>query len=167
MTTQNPNQNNGHQTNGQTAQPLQPAPTDVEAPKAAAPLTYSAEFLFETAEGFHVLMRGNELTPRDAMVWAKAASKQLAEQGFKPVRRDVHVTTTTAAAAAPGAAAAAGGSGEATWIKGEGGRPPKCSLHGAGVWKEGKIAAGKPRAGEEYAFWACSNRQCRPKGDAT
>lgn len=164
MTTQEPKQNG----NGAHAQPLATAPTDIEPPKPAAPLSYSAEFLFETAEGFHVLMRGNELTPRDAMTWAKSASKELAAQGFKPVRRDVSVTMAAPAAAAPGqpAAAASAGSGP-QWIKGEGGAPPKCSIHGAGKWVEGEYKAGHQKAGQHFAFWSCTDRNCRPKGSAT
>lgn len=140
-------------------QPLADAPTDVQPPAPVKPAIYDCELLFETPEGFHVMLKGRDLSPRDSMVWAKQASAQLAAQGFKPVRRDVVINMPSGpAAAAPGPWLPVG---EAVWIKGEGGRPPKCSIHGPGAWKEGVSKTQKP-----YAFWACSNRQCRPKGEA-
>lgn len=161
--------NNGHQTQpaGAAQPPMQQAPQNVEPPKPAAPLNYRAEFLVETAEGFHVLIAGEELTPRDVMLWAKAASKELQTQGFKPVRRDVVINMPApVAAAAAGPAAAAGG--EATWIHGENGAPPKCSIHGLGKYLEGTYKADHPtKAGQRYAFWGCSVRGCRPKGNPT
>lgn len=147
-------------TNG--TKPLAPAPTDVEPVKSAAPLNYRAEFLVETAEGFHVLLAGEQLTPRDAMVWMKSASAELAKQGFKPVRRDLQLNVQQAPAAT-GQGTATRNAGEAVEIPAEDGKPPRCSLHGAMEFKEGTIAQGKPRAGEAYAFWACKVRGCRPK----
>jgi len=142
--------------NGATPQ-LQDAPQDITKPNSA-PLNYRAEFLIETQEGFHVLFAGEQLTPRDAMVWIRNASSELAKQGFKPVRRDVQVQL-----AAPPGQAAAGSSGEAAEVIGDGsnGRPPACSLHGPMVWREGTVAEGKPRAGQPYAFWGCKERNCR------
>lgn len=163
MTNQNRQNGNG----AAAAKELEPAPMDTPPIAKAAPQSYSVEFLFRTEEGFDVLMRGNELSPRDAMLWARAASKQLAEQGFKPVRRDL-VVNVAAAAAAPAAAAGAGAAaGEAQWIKGEGGAPPKCSKHGAGKWVEGTYKEGHQKAGQHFAFWSCTDRNCRPKGSAT
>jgi len=146
--------------NGATPQ-LQDAPQDITKPNSA-PLNYRAEFLIETQEGFHVLFAGEQLTPRDAMVWIRNASSELAKQGFKPVRRDVQVQL--AAAPRAGNSQPAGSSGdEAAEVVGNGsdGRPPACSLHGAMVWREGTIAEGKPRAGQHYAFWGCKERNCK------
>lgn len=137
--------------------PLQPAETTVSAPRQE-PAHYSAEFLVETAEGFHVLLRGEYLTPKDFPVWTRNASKKLAEQGFKPVRRDVVIEMPSAPAAASSAA-------EATWVKGENGAPPRCSVHGVGEYKEGTYKADHAKAGQAYAFWACKTRGCRPKGN--
>lgn len=148
-------------TNGNTAPPLADAPKDLPDSPHATPLNYRAEFLIETAEGFHVLIAGEQLTPRDAFVWIKNASAELAKQGFKPVRRDITIEMPTPVAAVQTSAGQpAGATGEATWIKGEGGAPPRCSLHGAAVWREGNNDNG------HYAFWSCKTRGCRPKGSA-
>lgn len=65
--------------------------------------------------------------------------------------------------ATPATQTAAHASGEAVWIKGEGGGPPRCSLHGPGRWNEGE------KDGKAYAFWGCTGKvdgkYCRPKGD--
>lgn len=137
-------------------QPLAPAPEGVEPPKQV-PLNYRAEFLIETAEGFHVAVTGEALTPRDVFVWVRNASKQLADQGFKPVRRDLVIDLPApVAASAPGAVQVAG---EATLIK-TGDGPPRCSLHGPMKWIEGD------KDGRHYAFWGCSVRGCKPKEKA-
>ena len=151
-----PTTNGARATTNPQPEPLRDAPTDVTPPKPAAPSAYDIEFIFETAEGFHVLWRGTGLTPANALNWTKAASAQLAAQGFKPVRRDIAMPPQAAHTA--GAAPA---QGEAVWIKGEGGRPPKCSLHGPGKWMEGVSR----QTQKEYAFWACQTRGCRPKGE--
>jgi hypothetical protein len=126
------------------------------------PAHYSVEFLIETEEGYHVLFRGEELAPADMFAWLKRTSKTLAAQGFKAVRRDMAVDVDVGS---PSGATAA--SGEATWVKGEG--PPECSIHGPAKWVAGTYKAGTPRAGQKYAFWACSanttNNPCKPKGE--
>lgn len=139
--------------------PLQPADGPPASPPKQEPSEYSVEFLVETPEGFHVLMRGEHLTPRDFPVWTRQASKALHDQGFKPVRRDLVVEL-------PANAPSAGSSGGAVaeWIKGENGMPPRCSIHGAGEFKEGTYRQDHAKAGQSYAFWACKTRSCRPKG---
>lgn len=43
-------------------------------------------------------------------------------------------------------------------IAGVNGGPPRCSLHGAMKWLEGTSKS----TGKEFAFYACSQRDCRP-----
>lgn len=133
--------------------PLQPAEAAAP-PPPQQPSEYMVEFLVETAEGFHVLIQGQHLTPKDFPVWTRNASKALADQGFKPVRRDLVIDI-------PAPAAAGGSGGAAEWIKGENGAPPRCSVHGPAKWVEGTNARGK------YAFWGCQTRGCKPTGSPT
>lgn len=72
-----------------TPQTLEPAPGAGHTSPQAAPMKYRAEFLVETAEGYHVIIAGEELTPKNVMAWVRTASAELAKQGFKPVRRDI------------------------------------------------------------------------------
>lgn len=160
MTSQTTQQTHTEHPPANGAQPLAPAPEDIEPPKPAAPAAYDFDTILETAEGFHWLFRGTGLTPRDAMQWMKTASAELARQGFKPVRRDLVIPAAPAAPVATGSP-----SGEAVWIKGEDGKPPRCSLHGPGKWLEGTTKSGA-RAGQHYEFWACQTRDCKPKGEA-
>jgi len=136
-----------------------PPLADGEGAKAVAPSTYSAEFLIETSEGYHVLIRGENLSPRDVMVWTKNASAELARQGFKRVRRDFSHVSEKSPAEGLRAAPPAGWDelGPAYKIPGEGDAPPRCSKHGPMKWVEGD------KDGRHYAFWGCSERGCRPK----
>lgn len=43
-------------------------------------------------------------------------------------------------------------------IPGVNGAPPRCSIHGVMKWLEGTSKA----TGKEFAFYACSQRDCRP-----
>lgn len=140
--------------------PLTDAPPAEGPPPEAKPSVYRAEFLIETPEGYHVMLVGEQLRPRDVLIWIQTTSQELAKHGLKPVRRDTVVNV--AAPVAPAAAAAAA-SGEAVWIK-EAGKPPRCSLHGTGKWLEGTTRTGA-NAGKPYAFWACQTRDCKPKGE--
>lgn len=96
--------------------------------------------------------------PEGAALRALALEKALLDKGFRVL------PAPSAPASAPSGSPAAGASGEATWIKGEGGAPPRCSIHGAGKYVEGVYKADHAKAGQSYAFWSCNNRQCKPKG---
>lgn len=152
-------------TNGNGNQPLSQAPRAEGPPPVAAPLNYRAEFLVETAEGYHVLITGEQLTPQDCMVWLKRTSQQLKGQGFLPVRRDL-VVNLPAPVASPAASGGGGSSGGAAYaIAGEGGRPPKCSEHGPMKFVEGVYKPDHQRAGQKFEFWGCTNRQCRVRAN--
>lgn len=142
--------------------PLGDAPQDLPPPPEAKPSVYRAEFLIETAEGYHVLVVGEQLTPRDVFVWVKNASTALAQQGFKPVRRDSSVAVTVAGGSGGQAAQGQGGAGDATAIAPtQIGDIPKCSIHGDMKHVTGVYKADHARAGQSYAFWGCSNRACK------
>lgn len=79
--------------NGSAAQPAPLAPH------------YRAEFLIETANGFHVLIAGEGLIPRDLMAFLKTTDENLHKGGFKPVRRDTAINVEVTAPAAPAASA--------------------------------------------------------------
>ena len=144
--------------NGKTP-PLAEAPQDVAPPSEPRPVYYSVEFLVEI-DGYHVMIRGEQLTPADMLAWTQRTALALKERGVLPVRRD---TTVNVQVAAPAAAnAPAGGSGEATVIgDGSDGKPPRCSVHGPMRWIEGTFKAGHTRAGQRFEFWGCSERSCK------
>lgn len=149
--------------------PLTPAAADLQRPPEPAPTEYSVDFLVETADGFHALIRGEHLRPSDMMAWLKRTSSALVGAGFKPVSRALAVDVDVEAPG-PGSPAAPP-AGEATWIKGENGAPPRCSVHGLGKYVEGAHkptnadGTPNPKAGQRYAFWGCNTRGCRPRGE--
>jgi hypothetical protein len=150
--------------NGATA-PLQPADQTPATPAEERALAFAIKIYALSPEGFVVEITSAEQT-RPA-VFISQMCDGLGRLHFMPVdpfaAPNIDVDVAGPAAAAGAAAAASGG--EATWIKGEGGAPPKCSLHGAAKWVEGTYKPDHQRAGQHFEFWGCKVNGCRPKGD--
>lgn len=133
-----------------------------DAPKPA-PVSYSMKVYAKSREGYVVeISTFEDVRP---VAWLVGVLAGLTAQQFSPVDPYAQPAPTVIAAApataAPATAAAAGGP---VWIKGVNGAPPRCSIHGAGKYLEGIAKTGK-NIGAAYAFWACSDRNCKPKGD--
>jgi hypothetical protein len=147
-------------------QTLQPADqTPAPAPEDRA-LAFAIKIYAMSPEGFVCEITSAEQS-RPAVFIAQMCDG-LGRLHFTPIDpfQAPTVDVDVAAPAAAGGSAPAAGGGAATWIKGDAGTPPKCSLHGTakwieGVWKEGQ----KGPVGETYSFWACKVQGCRPKGD--
>lgn len=139
---------------------LGPAPTDVPQTPPAEPPYYSADVLVDV-DGYHVMIRGEHLTPKDLGPFLKRLVGGLKSQGFAPVSRALDVDVTTPAAAAAAANGASGGGGEAVWIDDPNGGPPTCSVHR----KPAKWVPPGEKDGRKWpGFWACdASRECKPK----
>lgn len=144
------------------AQPLQTAPEGQGPSPEAKPAHYSANFLIETQDGYHVEIIGEQLRPADLSVFIRNTSEALKKAGFRPVSREVQVNVEVGAPAAQATRAAAGGEAVKLPPSTEGG-PPRCSLHGPMKWMEGTSQAKDGKPARDYAFWACTQRDCRPK----
>ncbi len=134
----------------------QPAiPPAQEAPEAKA--TFAVKVYAVSPDGFVVEIQSSENERPFSAIGAMCSN--LARQHFTPIDPyapatvDVDVAAPSPAAASGGAAAAAGGA--PVLIPSEGGKPPRCSQHGALKWVEGDYKAGHARAGQHYEFWGC------------
>lgn len=129
-------------------------------------ISYGLRVFARSPEGFVVEVVADETErPLD---WLAKTTRGLKAQKFEPVDpfpgNVINVTAPEGGRQDDGRGQ--GTAGEATWIQGEGGKPPRCSIHGPGKWVEGTYAQGKPKAGQHYEFWSCTVQGCRPKGRA-
>lgn len=152
---------------------IQPADQTPATPPEEKPLGYAIKLYAVSPKGFVV-----EITTAAAerpVNWIGTMTDGLERLHYTPIDPYAPANIDVDVAAPVGAQASSSSSatgGEAVWIKGDGGAPPSCSLHGIGKWVAGvhkdkrRDGSPNPQAGQKYAFWSCTVQDCRPKGSA-
>lgn len=155
---------NGNQPDGGRTTAEQQTPPLAPAPETARPIPeprashYTVEFLVEI-DGYHALIRGEDLTPIDMLSWTKRTVAGLKAQGFASVRRDVVINIPPPPAAAAAPARATRTEGEAP-RRGREGQPLNAAAQrqdqprGRGGQQRGGGGGGRPSAyhGEVYSM---------------